>query len=68
MWTLAEGEGGTNWDSNIAMYTRPCVKEMVGSCCIAEGTQLGALQRPRGVRWGGWEEGSRGGGYMYDYG
>ena len=26
MWTLAEGEGGTNWDSNIAMYTRPCVK------------------------------------------
>ena len=35
-----------------SLYTLPCVnRELVGSCCIAQGAQLGALWWPRGVRW-----------------
>ena len=31
----------------------------MGSCCIAQGAQLGALWQPRGVGWfGNWEGGS----------
>ena len=33
-----------------------CVKQLVGSCCIAQGTQLGALWWPREM---GWEDGRR---------
>ena len=36
---------------------------------MAQETQTGALYQPRVVRWGGrWEEGSKGRGYMYNYG
>ena len=32
----------------------------MGSSCIAQGDQLGALWPPRGVGWGGWEGDARG--------
>ena len=35
----------------------------MGSSSIAQGDQLSALLRPRGVGWGGQEGGSRGRGY-----
>ena len=36
--------GRTNWESSMNVYTVPCVKYiLVGSCCIAEGSQLTAL-------------------------
>ena len=39
-------------------------RQLVGSCCISQGAQLGALERPRG-----WDEGQReahgGGAYVY---
>ena len=37
---------------------------------MAQETQIGALNKPRRVKWGGrWERGSKGGGeYMYIYG
>ena len=36
---------------------------------MAQETQTGALYQPRGVRQGRrWEGGSKGRGYMYDYG
>ena len=35
----------------------------------SQGTQTGALYKPRGVGWGGrWEGGSTGRGHMYTYG
>ena len=41
----------------------------MGICCMAQETQTGALDQPRGVRWGGrWEGASRGRGYRYTYG
>ena len=39
----------------------------MGSCCITQGAQPGALFWPRGVGWEGWEGGSGGRGYMYTY-
>ena len=35
----------------------------MGSSCIAQGDQLGALWPPRGVGEGGWEGDARGKGY-----
>ena len=33
----------------------------MGSCCITQEAQPGALRQPRGMGWGGrWEGGSRG--------
>ena len=38
-------------------------------CCMAQETQTGALNQPRGVRWGErYEGGWKGGGYMYTHG
>ena len=38
-------------------------------CKLAQETQTGALNQPRGVGWAGrWEGGSKGRGYMYTYG
>ena len=42
------------------IYTTRC-KELVGSCCIAQGPQLGALACPRGVHWGWRREAQAGG-------
>ena len=39
-----KGEGETNWENRIDIYTLPCVnRELVGSSCIAWGAQLSAL-------------------------
>jgi len=36
---------------------------------MAQETQTGALDQPKGMGWGeGWEGGSKGRGYMYTYG
>ena len=36
----------------------------MGTCCMTQETQTGALYQPRGVRWGGrWERGSGGSGH-----
>ena len=44
MWTRGgEGEGGTKWEIRIDIYTLPCVKQLVETCHIAQGAQLGAL-------------------------
>ena len=41
----------------------------MGIYCMSQETQTGALCQPRGVGWGGrWEGGSKGRGYMYNYG
>ena len=41
----------------------------MGSCCITQLAQPGALRQPRGVGWGERrEEGSRGREHMYTYG
>jgi len=38
-------------------------------CCMAQESQTGALNQPRGIGWGRiWERGSKGRGYMYTYG
>ena len=40
----------------------------MGICCMAQETQIGALYKSRGVRWGGrWEGVSKGRGYMCTY-
>ena len=44
-------------------------RQPTGICCLAQETQTGALYQPRGVGWGGRQEGgSKGRGYMYSYG
>ena len=35
----------------IETYTLPCIKQLVGSCCITQGAQPHALWRSRGVGW-----------------
>ena len=41
----------------------------MGICCMAQETQIGSLYQPRGVEWGGREEGgSKGRAYIYTYG
>ena len=43
--TEGKGEGGAHWESNSYIYTLPYVLDrwLVGSCCGAQGAQLGAL-------------------------
>ena len=42
--TVGEGEGGMNWEVRFAINTPPCVKQIAsGTCCRAQGAQLGAL-------------------------
>ena len=41
----------------------------MGICCMAQETQTGSLDQPRGMGWGGrWEGVSKGRGYVYTYG
>ena len=65
--TVGEGEGGTKWESSIDIYTLLYGKQLVGSCYITQGAQLGNLWQPRWVGWVGWEGGSRGRVYVYSY-
>ena len=44
---------GINWEIGIDVYTLPCVNQLVGSSCISQGAQLGALWWPTGVDGGG---------------
>ena len=49
-----EEEGGTNWEIRTDIYTLSCVKrELVGSCCIAQGAQLSAIDDLEGWDGGG---------------
>ena len=60
MWTRWGKEGGTNWESSCDIAMLQCVKQPVRNCWTAPGTQLHALQGPRGVSEGrGVEGGSR---------
>ena len=46
--------------------TLPYVKQPTGLCCMAQETHKGAWYQPRGVGWGGRQEGgSKGRGYIY---
>ena len=51
--TEQEGGSGMKWDSSTDMYTLPCIKQLVGSCCIAQGAQPNALWWRSGWEWGG---------------
>ena len=44
MYTEGEGEGGTNWEMRIDIYTLPCVKQIAGGTCYtAQEAQVSAL-------------------------
>ena len=38
-----DGESGMNGDRRVETYTLPYVKQIVGICCMTQGTQIGAL-------------------------
>ena len=59
-----EGEGGTNWESSIDIYTLSSVKQWVGSCYITQGACPGTLWWLRGVGLGEGREDQQGG-YLY---
>ena len=40
--TVGKGEGGMNLESSIDIYTLSRVKQLIGSCYITQGAQLGA--------------------------
>ena len=46
-----------SWEVGVGVCTLPCVKELVGTCFIAQGVQFSVLWQPRQVRgrWGGRE-------------
>ena len=62
--TVGEGEGGTNWESSIDIYTLSSVKQWVGSCYITQGACPGTLWWLRGVGLGEGREDQQGG-YLY---
>ena len=80
MWTLGEGEGETNRESNIETYALPHEKQIAGGNSLFPRKQFksGALTTcgaGQGGWWqvegewsGMWEGGLRGRGNMYTYG
>ena len=38
-----KGRGGMNGESNMEANTLPCVKQLMGICCVTQGMQTGAL-------------------------
>lgn len=49
---VGEGEGGTDWESSIDMYTLLYVKEIIsGKLLYSTGIPVGALRWPGGVWW-----------------
>ena len=39
--TEGKEECGMNREIRIDIYTLPCVRQLMGTCCIAQGAQLG---------------------------
>ena len=61
-----EREGEANWKIRVSTHTLPRVKELAGSCRMAQGAQLGSLWWPRrGLGCG--EGGLRGRGHTDTY-
>ena len=56
--------------SNMETYITICkIDKPTGICSMAQETQTGVLDQPRGVGWGArWEGVSKGRGYIYTYG
>ena len=50
--TQGRGRGGVNCEIRTDKYTLPCVKQIVGACCTAQGAQLSILWWPREKGWG----------------
>ena len=68
---MGRGEESVKYMERVTWkLTLPYVKQIAnGNSCMAQETQTGALYQPRGVGWGGRQEGgSKGRGYMYTYG
>ena len=66
---MGEREGGTNGESSMETYTLPYVKQIASGNLLYQGTQTRALRKPKGMGWGGSQEGvSRGRGRMYTHG
>ena len=64
--TVVEREGEANWKIRVSTHTLPRVKELAGSCRMAQGAQLGSLWWPRrGLGCG--EGGLRGRGHTDTY-
>ena len=54
LWTwqgVGKREGEMDWESSADIQTLLCVKEVVESCYIAQGTQPGGLWWPTGLGW-----------------
>ena len=51
-----------SWEGGMGVCTLPCVKQLVGTRCIAQGVQFSVLWPPRQVRgrWAGREVQERG--------
>ena len=41
--TVVQREGGENWKIRVGTHTLPHVRELAGSCRMAQGAQLGSL-------------------------
>ena len=68
--SVGEGTGGMIWENSIETCTLLYVKEMTSASSMHEALKTSALEKLRGVGWGGrWEGGSEmGGGHMYTCG
>ena len=67
LWTQVEGEGGTNWENCIEIYTLPYVKQIASRkfLLIYNTRSPGWYSvRPKGV---GWRGRLKGRGYTYNY-
>ena len=68
---MGRGEESVKYMERVTWkLTLPYVKQIAnGNSCMAQETQTGALYQPRGVGWGGRQEGgSKEWGCMYTYG
>ena len=56
------GDSGINWESTTDIYTLPGVKQLVGSCCIAQELSSVLCDNPDG-----WNGDPRRSGYIYTH-
>ena len=61
MWTRGKVEGDELGDLGLMYVPTMCKTELVGTCCIVQGVQLGALWQPRWMGLGWWREVQEGG-------